>query len=119
MLNDSERIDHMIEVIDQILQMIDGVTEKEYMDSVEKQYVLKYALIMPGEDAALISDTVRNQFPDIPWRSIRGMRNLIAHDYIKTDDGIVFQTAVGDIVPLREQLAAVKKQCNGPYQVDF
>ena len=95
----------MIEVTDQILQMIDGVAEKEYMASVEKQY----ALIMRGEDAALISDTVKNQFPDIPWRSIRGMRNLIAHDYIKTDDGIVFQTAVSNIAPLREQLIAVKK----------
>lgn len=109
MLNDSERIDHMIEVTDQILQMTNGVTEKEYMASVEKQYALKYALIMLGEDAALISDTVKNQFPDIPWRSIRSMRNLIAHDYIKTDDGIVFQTAVSDIAPLREQLIAVKK----------
>ena len=81
----------------------------DYSASVEKQYAVKYALIMLGEDAALISDAVKNQFPDIPWRSIRGMRNLIAHDYVKTDDEIVFQTVGADIAPLRKQLIAVKK----------
>ena len=114
MLNDSERIDHMIEVIDHLLQMVEGVAEKEYLASIEKQYALRYALIMLGEDAASISDTVKDRFPDIPWRSIRGMRNLIAHDYIKTDDEIVFQTAVCDIAPLREQFIAVKKTMKTP-----
>lgn len=109
MLTDSERIDHMIEVIDHLLQMVNGITENEYMLSVEKQYAVKYALIMLGEDAASVSDAIQNQFPNIPWRSIRGMRNMIAHDYIKTDDEIVFQTAVTDIAPLREQLLAAKK----------
>ena len=109
MLNDGERIDHMIEVIDHLMQMISGITVKEYAASIEKQYAVKYALIMLGEDAASISDAVKNQFPDIPWRSIRGMRNMIAHDYIKTDDELVFRTAATDIAPLREQLLAVKK----------
>ena len=89
MLNDGERIDHMIEVIDHLMQIISGITVKEY--------------------AASISDAVKNQFPDIPWRSIRGMRNMIAHDYIKTDDELVFRTAATDVAPLREQLLAVKK----------
>ena len=64
---------------------------------------------MLGEDAASISDAVKDRFPNIPWRSIRGMRNMIAHDYVKTDDEIVFQTAITDIAPLREQLIAIKK----------
>ena len=108
MLTDQERIDLMIEVIDHLLEITAGITVDEYISSIEKQYAVKYALIMLGEDAASISDAVKNQFPNVPWRSIRGMRNMIAHDYVKTDDEIVFQTAVTDIAPLQEQLLAVK-----------
>ena len=109
MLNDGERIDHMIEVIDHLIQITSGMTLDVYVSSIEKQYAVKYALIMLGEDAASISDAVKNRFPDIPWRSIRGMRNMIAHDYVKTDDEIVFQTTITDIAPLREQLLVVRK----------
>ena len=35
--------------------------------------------------------------------------HMIAYDYIKTDEEIVFQTAITDIAPLREQLLAVKE----------
>lgn len=47
----------------------------------------------------LIPGFLQDNFPDIPWRSIIGMRNHIAHGYFELDAEIVFCT-VNDEIPL-------------------
>jgi len=108
MLNDFQRIEHMIETADSIIQFVSGITEAEYSASMEKQYAVKFAFVMLGEDAALISDAIKTKYPDIPWRDIKGMRNTVAHDYCKTDDHIVWETITKDIAPLRQRLLQIK-----------
>lgn len=34
-----------------------------------------------GEAARNVSENARSMFPDIPWRSVIGLRNIIAHEY--------------------------------------
>ena len=65
---------------------------------------------MLGEDAACISDDIQNKYPDIPWRSIKGLRNIVAHAYNKTDDEIIWGTVTNDIEPLRQRLLQIKSE---------
>lgn len=110
MLTDLQRIDHMIETANSLLQFIVNLTEKDYASSVEKQYAVKFAFVMLGEDAALISDEVKTKFPDIPWRQIKNMRNTVAHDYNKTDEEIIWETIITNIEPLRQRLIQIKSE---------
>lgn len=43
--------------------------------------------------------TLLQRFPDIPWRQIIGMRNIIAHDYLGIRLSRVYATAV-DFLPV-------------------
>lgn len=45
--------------------------------------------------------------PEIPWRKMRGMRNLAAHEYFGIDVGTVWQTATSDVPPLKPLLEAL------------
>jgi len=110
MLTDLQRIEHMIETTDSLMRFVSNITEAEYSASVEKQYAVKFAFVMLGEDAALISDTLKSKYPDVPWRDIKGMRNTVAHDYCKTDDNIVWETIKTDIAPLRQRLLQIKAE---------
>ena len=65
---------------------------------------------MLGEDAARISDDIQNKYSDIPWREIKGLRNIVAHAYNKTDDEIIWGTVTKDIEPLRQRLLQVKSE---------
>jgi uncharacterized protein with HEPN domain len=44
------------------------------------------------------------QFPSLPFRAMRGMRNIIAHDYGEVDLELVWKTATADLPVLIETL---------------
>ncbi len=108
MLTDLQRIEHMIETADFLLQFVSNISEAEYAASIEKQYAVKFAFVMLGEDAASISDEIKLKYPVIPWREIKGMRNIVAHNYLKTDDTLIWETVSRDVGPLRQQLIQIK-----------
>jgi uncharacterized protein with HEPN domain len=57
-----------------------------------------------GEAASRLSDGFQDQHPEVPWRAIRGMRNLVAHDYGRIDHRIVWNTLKTDFPELADRL---------------
>ena len=62
MLTDLQRIEHMIENAKLVLSFVTNLSEAEYASSVEKQYAMKFAFVMLGEDAASLSDEIKLKF---------------------------------------------------------
>ncbi|GGI00106.1 DUF86 domain-containing protein [Arthrobacter liuii] len=58
-------------------------------------------------------ERVREQYPDIPWRALRGLRNILAHDYTSTRYDILWNTAKRDLPRVRSQLAALRADIEG------
>jgi uncharacterized protein with HEPN domain len=48
-----------------------------------------YNLVVIGEAAAQLGDATRSEAPQIPWTSIVGLRNLIAHEYFRVDLDVI------------------------------
>jgi len=55
-------------------------------------YALVRALEIVGEAASKVSQTFRDQNPQIPWRASIGMRNQVIHAYSQVDLDIVWDT---------------------------
>lgn len=58
----------------------------------------KALLIDLSSFADRLPETYRAAHPDVPWRSIRALRNFLAHDYDGTDYRIVW-VAIADDLP--------------------
>lgn len=65
------------------------------------------AIELIGEAAARITDETKNQYPQIAWKNIIGMRNRIIHDYNNVNLDIVWQVASRNLPELAVQLAAI------------
>lgn len=54
-------------------------------------------LAVLGEAAAHTPDEVVRRWPDVPWRMMRDMRDLIIHEYFGVNPDIVWGTIVDDL----------------------
>jgi uncharacterized protein with HEPN domain len=70
----------------------------------EKQDAVLRRLEVIGEAAGRIAHEAQKELPSIPFREIRGMRNIIAHDYGEVDLERVWETATVDVPALLKTL---------------
>lgn len=64
-----------------ILDFIEGVSFQEFSDKKIVRYAVERQILVIGEAAKHLTDEFINNCIEIPWRSIIGMRNIIAHEY--------------------------------------
>ena len=87
----------MLDSAKAVRQYIVGVTREQFMRDVEKQDAVLRRLEIIGEAASRLSVETQAQFPKLPFRAMRGMRNIIIHDYGDVDLEQVWTTASNDL----------------------
>ena len=68
----------------------DGFSRAELADNDEKLSAILYQIVIIGEATKRLSAEFRQQHPEIPWREIAGMRNVIVHEYDQLDLDVIF-----------------------------
>ncbi|MGH6885518.1 MAG: HepT-like ribonuclease domain-containing protein [Geminicoccales bacterium] len=63
-----------------------------------------------SEAARFVPNDVRAKYPAIPWRRIVGIGNVIRHDYDDIDDRVMWDTATGKLLPLKEAVESVLRE---------
>lgn len=75
-----------------IMDHVEGVTREEFFrDVVLQDFVIRRIEIM-GEAVSRVSPEFRDGNPAIPWKKIKGMRNIMIHRYDDVDMDIVWDS---------------------------
>ena len=77
---------------------------KEFLGDVTAQDAVIRRITVIGEAAARISEDFRAAHPNLPWRRIVGMRNVLVHDYAEVDLDVVWEVATEKLPELIEVL---------------
>jgi uncharacterized protein with HEPN domain len=77
-----------------IASYVKDTTEAEFCANTEKQDAVVRRLEIIGEAAVHLNDATRQTIPALPFRKMRGMRNIVAHDYANVNLKIVWEVAV-------------------------
>jgi len=93
MKDDSIYIDHILNSINRILDYISGKDRQAFEADLVTQDAVVRQLEVIGEATKRVSKELRSKHPDIPWADIVGMRDVLIHDYIDVDLGVVWKTA--------------------------
>lgn len=56
-----------------------------------------------GEAARHVDDTTAQRLPKVPWREMRDLRNLLAHEYFGVSTSIIWETVVRRLPPVLER----------------
>ena len=69
-----------------------GMTREVFVADEKTRSAVLYKFAVMGEATKLLPDNVRAQYPDIPWRSIAGLRDKVIHGYIGVDYELLWET---------------------------
>ena len=75
-----------------------------FAENVTYQNACCMCILQIGELAGKLSDEARAQLSDIPWREIRGLRNICAHNYGNIDVAMIWNTLLYDVPELEKRL---------------
>jgi len=80
-----------------IRDYLHGVDRTAFLANPEKQDAVLRRLEIIGEAASRLTPETQDLFPSLPFRSMRGMRNIIAHEYGEVDLDQVWQTTLNEL----------------------
>ena len=105
--NDHIRLRHMLDAAREAISFVRGRSH----DDLAKDRMLALSLVKSieiiGEAASRISEDVRNEHQEVPWRNIVAMRNRLIHAYYDVDIDRVWDTVTADLPPLVEKLESI------------
>jgi len=61
-----------------------------------------HLLLAIGEESKKLEEGLKNQFMEVPWKAMAGMRNRLAHDYRGIDFNLVFSVIKTDLPILKK-----------------
>jgi len=79
-------------------------TIEDFLEDIQLQDSVIRRLEIIGEATSRISVKTQNLYPLIPWGEMKGMRNLLIHEYDEIEAELVWKTAQEDIPSLVVQL---------------
>ena len=78
---DKLRIEHIIEAIERLETHAGNLSRDELEADVMRYYGIVKNIEIIGEAANLLTESFKEQHPEVPWRAISGMRNFLVHEY--------------------------------------
>jgi len=90
-----------------LLEMTDGYDLQGFLGSEVLKRAVGMTLINLGELVNRLTDDLKRQNPEIPWRVISRQRNVAAHGYDALDMEKIWKTVTEDVPPFLTQLGEI------------
>jgi uncharacterized protein with HEPN domain len=106
-------IDHMLEAARLAYSYIEGLDKDGFLADKRTQQAVILNIIVIGEAATKLANDypgIIGRHPDVAWRSMKGMRNRIAHGYFDINLDIVWDTVRTALPPLVERLTVIRDE---------
>ncbi len=110
MKREREIVDFVKDIVDSMekaMEFVEGMSYEEFAQDKKTIFAVIRALEIIGEAVKNIPPDVRKSYPQIPWKSIAGMRDKVIHEYFGVDLEVIWNTIqnrIPEAKPLFEKM---------------
>jgi uncharacterized protein with HEPN domain len=103
-------IDDVLQACEEILDFTRKLHNADELGKDRRTYLaVVRSLEVVGEAARQMPRGFKSEHPEIPWREVASLRNVIAHEYFGLDNEIIWdvvQTQIPDLIEKFQRLKA-------------
>lgn len=102
-------IHDILENIERVQTRMISVTFAEFQGSWELRFAVQRAIEIISEASRRVPDEIKNLRPEIHWRRIAGIGNVLRHDYYTISDKVIWDVVRVDLPLLQRAVEAIAK----------
>lgn len=104
------RLADIIEAIERVRLILSDTSLEAFEADWEKQWLVERGVEIISEASRHLTDALKARHPEIPWRKVAGIGNVLRHDYENVAPAIMWKLVRDDLSGLdrvcRAELAA-------------
>lgn len=100
---------YLLHIIDSVKRILDYTVDgkNSFIDDNKTQDAVVRNLEIIGEAVKKLSDKLKSQHPDIPWKNIAGMRDKLIHEYFGVNLHLVWDVVEKELPKFLKELSKI------------
>jgi len=102
-------VEDILDSMNAIEEFVKGMDFEDFKKDRKTVFAVVRGIEIIGEATKNIPESIRDRYPDIPWKDMAGMRDKVIHEYFGVDLGVVWETATRHIPEIMSLIQKVLK----------
>jgi uncharacterized protein with HEPN domain len=98
-------LNDILVAMEKIENFVEGMTYDVFINNEPMIWAVERGIEIIGEATKRIPNSIRNKYPEIPWKDMAGMRDKLSHDYDEVDLELVWKVIKQEIPSLKVMLS--------------